>query len=127
MFRGRFTYDPLGNILKQDDLSGPTAPGAVQLSYQSTDRDRICSIGYGAAAPSPACNVKYDGVGNIISQPTRAGGTRTLTYFANGQVKTIIDGNGTNATFNYDAFGAVQQLVLTATRPTPGTTSTLAD
>ena len=69
------------------------------------------------AAPSPTCNVKYDGVGNIISQPTRTNGTRTLSYFANGQVKEITDGNGNDANFRYDAFGAVQQLVLTGNTP----------
>ena len=31
----KVTYDPLGNILKQDDLSSATAPGAVHLSYQT--------------------------------------------------------------------------------------------
>jgi RHS repeat-associated protein len=112
-----FTYDPLGNLLKQADLSSPTAPGAVQLRYQSTDRDRICSIGYGTAAPSPSCTVTYDGVGNILSYPTRSNGTRTLRYFANGQVQEITDGKGNHALFRYDAFGAVQQLVLTGNTP----------
>ena len=112
----QFTYDPLGNILKQDDLSSTTATGAVHLTYETKDRDRICSIGYGVAAPSPACNVKYDGIGNITSHPTR-NGTRSLRYFANGQVKEITDGNGTHAIFHYDAAGAVQQLVLKGNTP----------
>ena len=68
---------------------------------------------YGPATPGPPCNVKYDGVGNIIAEPSRSNGKRTLSYFPNGQVKTIENG-GTNATFRYDAFGAVQRLVLTS-------------
>jgi len=113
-----FTYDPLGNLLTQDDPTAPTKPGAVALSYQSTDRDRICGVGYGlATAPVTSCNVAYDGVSNIVSLPSRSGSTRTLSYFPSGQVKTIADGN-TSATFSYDAFGAVQQLALTsATSP----------
>jgi hypothetical protein len=41
----QFTYDPLGNVLAQTDVSSPAASGSAILSYQSTDRDRICSIG----------------------------------------------------------------------------------
>jgi len=108
----QFTYDPLGNILSQtDNLASPT--GSVALTYQTatnSDRDRICSVGYSGPTPPGACNVRYDGMGNIVSLPARAG-TRKLTYFANGQVKTIANGS-TNATFDYDAFGAVQRLTL---------------
>ena len=34
--------------------------------------DRICGIGYDFATPpqAPACNVSYDGAGNIVSMPT---------------------------------------------------------
>jgi RHS repeat-associated protein len=106
-----FTYDPLGNLIAQSDPTGQAWPGAVTMSYQSTDRDRICSIAYGTATPPMACNVKYDGAGNIIEEPSRSNGTRTLTYFPSGQVKSIVNGS-TNATFDYDAFGAMQRLVL---------------
>ena len=91
--------------------------GSVTLSYQSTDRDRICSIGYGSAALSAACDVKYDGLGNITEQKSRSNGVRKFEYFANGQVKKIADGNGNAADFRYDAFGAVQQLELTGNTP----------
>jgi RHS repeat-associated protein len=107
-----FTYDPLGNLIAQSDPTGQGSPGAVTMSYQSTDHDRICSIAYGTATPPPpTCNVKYDGVGNVIEEPSRSTGARTLTYFPSGQVKSIVNGS-TNATFDYDAFGAVQRLVL---------------
>jgi len=111
-----FTYDKLGNVLTQSDPASGN-PGSVTLSYQTTDPDRICSIAYGTAAPATVCNVKYDGVGNIIEKPSRSNGRRTLTYSPSGQVKTIVDG-GTNATFDYDAFGAVQRLVLNSTSST---------
>jgi len=115
----QFTYDPLGNVLQQDDPSASSPTGKVSLRYQTaagSDLDRLCSVGYsGIAAPS-TCNVTYDGVGNIASMPAAAGGTRSLTYFPSGQVKTIDQGS-THATFNYDAFGAVQQLVLNTATP----------
>jgi len=106
-----FTYDPLGNVLTQTD-SNTGNPGSVSLTYGAPDLDRICGLAYGGAtAPqAPACNVAYDGAGNILSEPTRSG-TRAFTYFPSGQVKTIASGS-TNATYNYDAFGAVQQLTL---------------
>jgi YD repeat-containing protein len=112
-----FTYDPLGNILTQDDASTGN-PGRVSLSYQAPDLDRICGVAYGAAATSPpACNgaVAYDGAGNITSMPTNANsvpgtsGTRTFEYFPSGAVHTIKDGPSTKATFDYDAFGQLQQ------------------
>jgi hypothetical protein len=114
-----FGYDPLGNILTQNDASAGN-PGKVWLSYQASDFDRICGVAYGAAATSPpACNgaVAYDGAGDITSMPTNANsvpgtsGTRTFDYFPSGAVHTIADG-GSNATFDYDAFGRVQQLTL---------------
>ena len=113
----QFDYDSLGNILAQADLSSPASPGGVMLGYRPTDRDRICSIGYGSAAPDPVCDVKYDGQGNIIEQKSRTNGTRKLEYFANGRVKKIADGTGNVATFRYDAFGAVQQLDLDGDTP----------
>jgi RHS repeat-associated protein len=106
-----FTYDSLGNLLTQADLSAPSKIGANTLTYQITDRDRICSIAYGTATPPAACNVAYDGVGNIVSQPDRNNHSRTFTYFPGGQVATIVRGD-TTATFDYDAFGGVQRLVL---------------
>lgn len=102
-------YDALGNVLTQVD----NAAGAnLALSYQTTDRDRICSVGY-ATTPSPACNVKYDAVGNVVEMPVRNGATRTLSYFAGGQTRQVAQG-ATRATYDYDAYGQVQRLVLTS-------------
>ena len=70
--RRGFTYDALGNLLTQTDPAVTGAPGAVTMTYQRLDRDRICSIAYGTATPPAACNVAYDGMGNIISEPSRA-------------------------------------------------------
>jgi len=109
-----FTYDPLGNLLTQTDHTSGNA-GSVTLSYQTTDRDRICSVAYGTATPDSRCNVSYDGVGNITRYPSRSGSTRTFTYFAGGQVKEVNDTNGNaRARFRYDAFGVLQQLNLTS-------------
>jgi RHS repeat-associated protein len=107
----RFGYDALGNLHRQDDLSAPDKLGATTLTYHTTDRDRICSIAYGPATPPATCNVAYDGVGNIVAQPDRHNHLRTFTYFPGGQVATIVRGD-TTATFDYDAFGGVQRLVL---------------
>jgi RHS repeat-associated protein len=101
------SYDALGNLLTQVDA---VASANVTLSYQTTDRDRVCSIGF-AAVPSPACNVGYDAVGNVIAMPTRSGATRTLSYFPGGRARQIVQG-AAQATYDYDADGNVQRLVL---------------
>src|SRR5207342_3521087 len=65
-----------------------------------------------------ACNVSYDGAGNIVSMPTSllsvpgSSGTRTLDFFPNGAVKRMADGASSNASFGYDAFGALQQVTV---------------
>lgn len=114
-----FGYDALGNMLQQ---TGPN-PGRpdgpqVQISYLSTDRDRICGFGFGGGgAPSEGhCQVVYDAVGNITNMPTKFNNARTLTYEPNGQVRTISNGFST-ATFDYDAFGGLQRMVLDSSTP----------
>jgi len=106
-----FTYDPLGNVLKQTDPGVTGTPGAVAISYMPDDRDRICAIGYAVTGAPKTCNVAYDVVGNITSEPTRSGAVQTFAYEPGGKVRTITKG-ATTATFDYDAFGAVQRLVL---------------
>jgi RHS repeat-associated protein len=107
----QLTYDPLGNVLQHTAATG--ASGAT-LSYQTTDRDRICSVAYGTGTPSTTCTVKYDGVGNITEEPSRSNGVRQLTYLASGKVKRVTDGKGNDAQFRYDAFGELQRLDLTS-------------
>jgi RHS repeat-associated protein len=111
VFNQQFTYDALGNILALSNTAGGSGATSTTLSYLDTDRDRICRIAYGADGDT-ACNVTYDQIGNIIQQPTRTG-TRQLTYFADGNVRSITDGT-TVAQFRYDALGEVQQLDLTS-------------
>jgi RHS repeat-associated protein len=107
------TYDALGNVLTQvDPRTGH--PGSATLTYQTVDLERVCSIVYGTGAPPTECNTTYDGAGNMIEEPTRAGGTRILSYFPSGPVKTVTLGDS-KATFDYDAFGAVHRLTLTST------------
>lgn len=113
-----FAYDALGNLTSQDDTQSGH-PGSVGISYGPTDLERICGVAYmTTTAPQSPCNVTYDGVGNILSMPTRPGGTssgtRSLSYFPGGAVSGITDG-GSNASFAYDAFGALQQLTVTGT------------
>jgi RHS repeat-associated protein len=112
VFNQQYSYDPLGNLLSLSNTGGTQGTSSTTLTYLDTDRDRICRIAY-AADNGTACNVVYDGLGNIISQPTRTG-NRSLTYFADGNVRTIADG-ATSAQFRYDAFGEVQELDVTST------------
>lgn len=115
-----FTYDALGNLLTQTDPSVMGSPGAVTLTYESNDRDRICSMAYGTAVPSTTCNVTYDAVGNIVrqNQPRLGSRVRQFSYFPSGHVRQIANATsdlGTDvATFDYDALGAVQRLVVTS-------------
>jgi RHS repeat-associated protein len=108
-----FSYDSLGNLTLQQDMATSGHPPVAQLGYQTVDRDRLCTIAYGTASPPTACNVSYDGIGNIVSQPDQSNNVRTFSYFPGGQVATITRG-ATTATFDYDAFGAVQRLVIDA-------------
>ncbi len=105
-----YSYDALGNI---QVMLNPALdnPEEVTMSYQAPALDRVCGITYAQAPMPPTCNVLYDGAGNITSQQTRSGTTRTLQYFPSGAVSGITDG-GSNASFAYDAFGALQQLTV---------------
>jgi RHS repeat-associated protein len=100
-----FQYDALGNVLNAGELM---TNDNVGLSYQTTDRDRICNVTYTGFMP-PGCNVDYDSFGNIVFQPTRAGHNK-LSYLNSGDPKRIENQSGAVATFRYDAFGQVQEL-----------------
>ena len=76
-----FDYDPLGNILSLKDTLNAAS---VTLSYGVPDRDRVCRIDYGLASRG-ACNVQYDALGNMVSEPTRTG-VRQLGYFLSGAI-----------------------------------------
>jgi RHS repeat-associated protein len=111
-----FQYDTLGNLLTQS-YSAPFTSKDVGVGYDqpglgSDDRDRMCRISYANAGGWGACKVLYDGIGDVVQMPTAGGGTRSLTYGASGQAHTISNSEGSNAHFFYDAFGAVQQLVV---------------
>jgi RHS repeat-associated protein len=100
-----YSYDALGNLLWLKDLVDPSRETA--MSFGPGDQDRVCRINY-ASETGTACNVHYDGVGNIIDQHTRTG-QRGFKYFGSGRVSTIVEG-AAHATFRYDPFGAVQEL-----------------
>lgn len=102
-----FTYDALGNVANLNDQLG-TADAT--LSYLATDLDQICAVAYGGASPG-GCNVKHDSFGNIFYEPTRTG-YNSLSYFNSGDVRTIENEAGVTATFQYDAFGGVQDLTI---------------
>jgi hypothetical protein len=102
------TYDALGNLLAQ---TADASTNGLKLIYPASgDLDRLCAVDYGGAPLPTKCNVQYDGAGSIVSEPARTG-TRTFTYSPGGRIKTIVNGS-TNATFKYDAVGAVQQLTV---------------
>lgn len=108
-----FSYDFLDNLITQSD-STAGGIGSVKVRYQVIDPDRICSIAYAGAIPGAECNVKYDGAGNMLNEPTRSGSMRDFTYFPSGLVHTV-HMDDSNATFDYDAFGGVQRLTLSST------------
>jgi RHS repeat-associated protein len=106
-----FLYDSLGNAMTLSDNLG-TSDGkiAFQMTPGTQDREHICQMAYGDAGTNNlGCTVKYDGIGNIVSMPSRTG-TRTLGWYNSGQPKSVSDTNGASATFKYDAFGAIQEL-----------------
>jgi RHS repeat-associated protein len=101
-----FTYDALGNA---GALHNGTGPSGAALAYRTIDEDELCRVGYPTLGGT-ACNVTHDVAGNVVDMPTRTG-SRQLTYFSSGQVRSIRDGSNT-ATFRYDPLGAVQELDL---------------
>ena len=107
----QFNYDPLGNVLSLVNVGVPAA--TTTMTYAATDRDRICRIAFGTSTGT-ACNVAYDELGSITSQPTPTG-SRQYGYLIDGSVRTISNDAGSSAHFRYDAFGGVQQLDITST------------
>lgn len=114
-FDQRFTYDPLGNITSLSNIGG----AVTSMSYGGStdaDLDRVCQILYGAGNGDKTCNVTYDDLGNIIQEPT-ATGSRQLTFFADGNVRSVAktDSSGTSlGSFRYDALGELQELDVTS-------------
>jgi len=78
----QFAFDSLGNVLKLLKAPGTPAETTTTLSYQETDRDRICRVSFGRDSDA-LCNVTYDAAGNITVQPTPSG-ERRYSYFADG-------------------------------------------
>lgn len=101
-----FTYDTLGNVRT---LQG--GGSIATLAYDSTDRDRACSVNY-SLVPYPVCNFRYDNLGSVTSMRTPSG-TRTLSYFNSGAVRSITRGT-TTAQFSYDAQGNIAKLDITS-------------
>jgi len=96
----QFQYDALGNLLKLRDLTGGKD---ASMTYRPTDWDRLCRIEYAASLTDFHCNVQYDAIGAVSSQPVRTG-SRQLSYFASGAARTLTQGNS-SARLTYDAFG----------------------
>jgi RHS repeat-associated protein len=92
---------------------GVSTVTSTTMTYEATDRDRICRIAFGNDSGT-ACNVTYDELGSITTQPTPTG-TRQYSYLVDGSVRTIRDDTGSRADFQYDAFGQVQRLDVTRT------------
>lgn len=107
LYSAQFAHDALGNA---SSLADGIVAADAELTYRPGDRDRICHIDYNGISTGTACNVSHDAVGNVLKMPTRTG-SRSLTYFPSGQVKSIHD-NGAKALFLYDAFGDVAELTV---------------
>jgi RHS repeat-associated protein len=103
----QYAYDALGNVLHLSN-----GGYSVTLSYNATDRDRVCRIDH-VVSLIRACNVSYNGIGDIVSEPTPSG-PRTFSYFADGRTREITQGRA-QATFGYDVFGGVRELNVTGT------------
>jgi RHS repeat-associated protein len=101
-----FSYDALGNITRLT-----SAGWIARLAYDPVDRDRVCGIRYSVIGLPTCSSMQYDNLGGITSMPT-TNGTRTLSYFNSGAVRSIARG-GTTAKFQYDAQGAVAKLDIT--------------
>jgi RHS repeat-associated protein len=88
-----YTYDDAGNLqsVKYSDLL------ARSMTYRSTD-NRL-----GTVTLANGDNVAYDynTAGQITSQTGTGVGTTTLTYTADGAIKTVTDRTGTT-TYSYD-------------------------
>lgn len=105
----RFQYDPLGNLVALEDLAGGSG---ASLSYHPADPDRLCRVAYGGGSATGSCDVQHDGLGNIVSHPTRTG-SRQIGYFLSGDVRSIAEA-GVEARFGYDAFGQVRDVKVLA-------------
>lgn len=119
LYNWKFEYDALGNIRM---LSNTTRNISATLIYDTTDKDRLCHVGYadtvfggwldglvtGSLSPYVPCNVKYDETGNIVTEATRTG-SRQLSYFLSGNVRTITQ-KDKKASFAYGPFDQLQTL-----------------
>jgi RHS repeat-associated protein len=119
LFNWKFDYDALGNIRM---LSNTTRNISAILIYDTTDKDRLCHVGYadtifggwldglvtGSLSPYVPCNVKYDETGNIVTEATRTG-PRQLSYFLSGNVRTITQ-KDKKASFAYGPLDQLQTL-----------------
>lgn len=108
-FNWSFAYDALGNV---DTLAEASGNSTTSLTYRSDDRDRVCRVkfsgGLGFPWPFGWCNVSYDALGRITSEPLGSG-SRKLTYFGSGRTRTI-NQPLEKATFGYDPFGGLQSI-----------------
>ena len=104
-FDTSFTYDPLGNLRH---LGDSVDSSQVSLSFDTLDRDRLCRIDYGPA--NSGCNVIHDGSGNVVHEPTRGGGSRAITYFPSGAVRSIKTSTHVTAAFRRDGSGEIAEL-----------------
>jgi RHS repeat-associated protein len=106
-FNTTFAYDSLGNANSLIDSTSGKQASLQYLSGTNIDSDRLCRLEYGAPTLGP-CNVRHDGSGNVVLQPTQTG-LRTLEYFPSGAIRRVTQGS-TTATFRYDGSGDISEL-----------------
>jgi hypothetical protein len=71
-YQSLYEYDPLGNMVRQRvlDPTQPAPTNTVALTYDSIDRDRVCSIGYGSTTPPLKCPRATVACVHLLTLPT---------------------------------------------------------
>jgi RHS repeat-associated protein len=132
----QYSYDLAGRLectaVRMNPATFPAADGTGgTLPVTTAGLDAACSQSGGAVADRITRTI-YDAVGQRLQLREGVGtsdeGTEaTWDYNANGQITTVIDGNGNRAELHYDGFGRQECWIFpSTTRPTGFNDSTPA-
>jgi RHS repeat-associated protein len=94
----RLTYDAMGRTIAIDD----PRTGTIHFEYLADSRLPIAII-----SPTNRQTLEYDSMGNLVRLVNDVDPTQnsTFAYFPNGQVSSIIQGNGQKTFYTYNAAG----------------------
>jgi RHS repeat-associated protein len=132
----QYSYDLAGRLectaVRMNPATFPAADGTGgTLPVTTAGLDAACSQSGGAVADRITRTI-YDAVGQRLQLregvgTSDEGAEATWDYNANGQITTVIDGNGNRAELHYDGFGRQECLIFpSTTRPTGFNDSTPA-